>query len=74
MVGEVYERVSARWAELGFSEVRLYTNEAMTENLSFYPRHGYHETGRAVQEGFRRVFFSKTVGNDSRQRPCRRPS
>ena len=44
--------------------MRLYTNEAMTENLSFYPRHGYRETGRAVQDGFRRVFFSKTVGND----------
>jgi len=43
--------------ELDHSEVRLYTNEAMTENLTFYPRHGYRETGR----GFRRVFFSKTV-------------
>ena len=58
------DRAERDAAELGFSEVRLYTNEAMTENLSFYPRHGYHETGRAVQDGFRRVFFSKTVGND----------
>jgi N-acetylglutamate synthase-like GNAT family acetyltransferase len=51
-------------AELGLTEVRLYTNEAMTENLTFYPRHGYRETGRAVQDGFRRVYFSKTVRND----------
>ncbi len=58
------DRAERDAAELGFSEVRLYTNEAMTENLSFYPRYGYHETGRAVQDGFRRVFFSKTVGND----------
>lgn len=50
--------------ELGLTEVRLYTNEAMTENLTFYPRHGYRETGRAVQDGFRRVYFSKTVRND----------
>lgn len=45
----------------GLTEVRLYTNEVMTENLAFYPRHGYRETGRAVHEGFRRVFFAKTV-------------
>jgi ribosomal protein S18 acetylase RimI-like enzyme len=45
----------------GLHEVRLYTNEVMTENLVFYPRHGYRETGRAVQDGFRRVFFKKTV-------------
>src|SRR5436190_23024585 len=50
--------------ELGLAEIRLYTNEAMTENLTFYPRHGYRETGRAVQDGFRRVYFSKTVRND----------
>jgi N-acetylglutamate synthase-like GNAT family acetyltransferase len=50
-------------AELGLAEVRLYTNEAMTENLSFYPRHGYRETGRAVEDGFRRVYFSKSVRN-----------
>jgi hypothetical protein len=36
----------------------------MTENLTFSPRHGYRETGRALQDGYRRVFFSKTVRND----------
>jgi GNAT superfamily N-acetyltransferase len=45
----------------GVSEVRLYTNEAMTENLAYYPRHGYTETHRARQDGFRRVFFRKTI-------------
>jgi ribosomal protein S18 acetylase RimI-like enzyme len=48
-------------AEQGLHEVRLYTNEAMTENLAFYPRHGYREVERAEQDGFRRVFFTKTV-------------
>ncbi len=43
--------------ELGPEEIRLYTNEAMTENLAYYPRHGYVETHRAEQDGFRRVFF-----------------
>jgi MFS family permease len=46
---------------LGLSEIRLYTNEAMTENLTYYPRHGYVETHRAEQDGFRRVFFSKQL-------------
>jgi GNAT superfamily N-acetyltransferase len=46
---------------LGLSEIRLYTNEAMTENLAYYPRHGYAETHRAEQDGFRRVFFRKPI-------------
>ena len=42
-------------------EVRLYTNEAMTENLEFYPRIGYRESHRTVEHGFRRVYFVKTL-------------
>lgn len=42
-------------------EIRLYTNAAMTENLSFYARLGYRETGRAEQSGFDRVFFTKST-------------
>ncbi len=45
----------------GLLEVRLYTNEAMTENLTYYARHGYRETHRAIQDGYRRVFFTKAV-------------
>lgn len=45
----------------GFPEVRLYTNEAMTENLSYYPRRGYAETGRVAEDGFRRVYFRKLL-------------
>jgi N-acetylglutamate synthase-like GNAT family acetyltransferase len=55
------DRAERDAAELGLPEVRLYTNEAMTENLTFYPRHGYRETGRAVEDGFRRVYYSKAV-------------
>ena len=39
--------------------IRLYTNAAMTENLSLYPRLGYRETGRDTEHGFQRVYFSK---------------
>ena len=45
----------------GRDEIRLYTNEAMTENLAYYPKYGYTETHRAEQDGFRRVFFSKRL-------------
>ncbi|QDP98063.1 GNAT family N-acetyltransferase [Microlunatus elymi] len=45
----------------GLYEVRLYTNEAMTENLDYYRHHGYQQTHRATQDGFRRVFFTKQV-------------
>lgn len=47
--------------ECGRDEIRLHTNEAMTENLAHYPKAGYVETHRAVQDGFRRVFFSKRL-------------
>lgn len=43
------------------SEVRLYTNEAMTENLGFYARLGYEETDRRTEDGYRRVFMRKRL-------------
>ncbi len=48
---------------LGRNEIRLYTNQAMTENLAYYPRHGYTETHRAAEDGFRRVFFHKRLSD-----------
>lgn len=45
----------------GFGEVRLHTNAAMTENVELYRRHGYQQTHRAVEDGYQRVFFTKTV-------------
>ena len=46
----------------GLHELRLYTNEAMTENIAYYPRRGFTETHRAGQDGYRRVFFTKPLG------------
>lgn len=46
----------------GFDAVTLYTNALMTENMPFYAALGYTCTGRAVQDGFDRVFFRKQVG------------
>lgn len=55
------ERAERDAAELGVTQVRLSTNEAMTENLDYYPRRGYVETGRGDEDGYRRVFFRKTI-------------
>lgn len=59
--GRLLRLAEDRARELGLAEVRLYTNEAMSENLSYYPRRGYRETHRAVQDGYRRVFFTKPI-------------
>lgn len=45
----------------GLSAVTLYTNEKMVENLALYPRLGFKETGRRMEDGFNRVFFRKAV-------------
>ncbi len=42
-------------------EIRLYTNELMTENLRFYHQLGFEEEGRYVQDGYRRVFLRKRL-------------
>jgi ribosomal protein S18 acetylase RimI-like enzyme len=55
------EFTEARARERGVSAVTLYTNEAMVENLQLYPQLGYVETGRGMQDGFRRVFFEKRL-------------
>ena len=39
------------------SAIRLYTNAAMTENLSMYAHIGFVETHRAVEKGFDRVYL-----------------
>lgn len=53
-------------SEHGFTEVRLYTNEAMTENLGYYRRRGFVETHRATDRGYRRVFFAKRLARAAR--------
>lgn len=49
----------ARALELG--AVELYTNEAMTENLAFYPRLGFAEYDRRTEDGYRRVYMRKRL-------------
>ena len=59
---QLMAHAEARARQLGLEVVRLYTNEAMSENLGLYERLGYRETHRAEQAGFRRVFMEKRLG------------
>lgn len=42
-------------------ELRLYTHELMTENLSYYAKLGYEEVERRVEDGYSRVFMRKVI-------------
>lgn len=42
---------------LGCPRLKLYTNEVMTEAQAFYTRLGFTETRRALDAGYRRVFY-----------------
>ncbi|HEY5797730.1 MAG TPA: GNAT family N-acetyltransferase [Bosea sp. (in: a-proteobacteria)] len=46
----------------GYRSIKLYTNEAMTENIALYSRIGYAETHRVEEKGLRRVYMAKPVG------------
>jgi GNAT superfamily N-acetyltransferase len=53
--------VEDRARNCGRGEIRLFTHETMTENIEFYGHHGYVETHRNDQFGFRRVFMTKRL-------------
>lgn len=64
--GRGYGRALLDFAEetakaLSLDTIRLYTNEAMTENIALYARLGYRETHRAEEHGYRRVFMQKSI-------------
>lgn len=46
---------------LGLTQISLYTNAKMTGPLALYPKLGYVEIDRRVEDGFDRVYFTKTL-------------
>lgn len=52
--------------DAGKPKLRLYTNEAMVENVAFYRRRGFSEVRRAEEHGYRRVFFVKDLATGPR--------
>jgi GNAT superfamily N-acetyltransferase len=64
--GQGFGRVLIEFAEreaerLGYSRIRLYTHEKMTENIDRYRRIGFVESGRGQQGGYDRVFMVKDL-------------
>jgi GNAT superfamily N-acetyltransferase len=53
-------------ATAGYRTVRLYTNEAMVENIALYLHMGFTEIHRGEENGFRRVYMSKKVARQPR--------
>ncbi|MBV8577625.1 MAG: GNAT family N-acetyltransferase [Acetobacteraceae bacterium] len=47
--------------DAGYDSVRLYTNEAMVENIALYSRIGFVETHRGQEQGLRRVYMAKAL-------------
>lgn len=47
--------------EARLQEVRLYTNKLMTENHMYYPKFGFMEVERRIEDGYRRVYMSKSI-------------
>ena len=51
------EYAAAQARRLQLPALRLYTNAAMTENLSMYAHFGFVETHRVIENGFDRVYL-----------------
>lgn len=64
--GRGYGRLLMGFAEetaraQGRPALTLFTNEKMYENLALYPRMGFLEVDRRVEDGYRRVYFRKSL-------------
>jgi ribosomal protein S18 acetylase RimI-like enzyme len=53
--GVLIEFAQREAQRLGYSRIRLYTHEKMTENIDLYRRIGFVESGRGQQGGYDRV-------------------
>lgn len=58
---KLIEYIHALAKKKGLEAVTLYTNEKMSENLDWYNKLGYTETGRRREDGFDRVYFRKQI-------------
>ncbi len=47
----------------GYHRIELYTNAKMSENLAVYPRLGYRQFDRRIEDGFDRIYFEKKLAD-----------
>ncbi|MEM8664076.1 MAG: GNAT family N-acetyltransferase [Pseudomonadota bacterium] len=55
------DAVEERARAVGAGTLALYTNAAMADNLTLYPKLGFSEVDRRTEAGFDRVYFEKTL-------------
>lgn len=55
------EHAEAEAHRRGISRLDLYTNALMRENLALYPQLGWNMAGKRREQGFDRVYFTKTI-------------
>lgn len=55
------DHAAAEASRRGLAALRLYTNEAMVENIALYARLGFVETHRATEHEFRRVYMRREL-------------
>lgn len=60
---ELLDLAERRAGELHIDELRLLTNELMTENRAMYAHLGWEETEVRAERGYRRVYFRKQIGD-----------
>ncbi|WQF88301.1 Putative GNAT domain, acyl-CoA N-acyltransferase [Colletotrichum destructivum] len=68
--GRGYGRVLMRCAEdvaraCRCTNLQLYTNVKMFENLALYPKLGFVETERKTEDGYERVFFRRDLEGEA---------
>lgn len=54
-----FAEAQAHWA--GWSDITLYTNALMTDNIAIYRARGYVERERRSEKGFERVYMVKQL-------------
>ena len=59
--GQLISAAETAAQSAGHRRMQLYTNEKMTEMLSYYPARGYRETERRCEDGFNRVYFERPL-------------
>lgn len=57
------DHIEQHLIRLGHDHYELYTNAAMTENISWYERLGFVETRRIEENGFKRVYMQKRLSS-----------
>ena len=61
-LGRAMLRFAEQFArDAGYRLIRLYTNEAMAENITLYSRIGYSEAYRIEEKGLKRVYMVKPL-------------